>query len=1168
MELLSGDDFEAIGENIGNHTTLTAQPHEPTLDSPPSIPKRNSSFLNNYSISDDYLLKQGKRLSQVLNINVTVKSEEKGHIRSFFAKVGTMLTRRKRNPSSLSTASVQSPQSPRPTMSPFDASLTCPFPSNRSPSSPISGTLLARTSNTQDFSTSPGRLSEEDEYDIVVPQPLDQVKEKNPYDVAISQLPVPLKTPIPDYLRIIPADGDTSSIYGNHEMEDTHFYQTPPFQPHQHSLNDEHDLYKNKFIQKGANGSITLDGSMLNDYQIPPPPSAETRMSYDNELYENNAIKRGANGAITFNSRNLHDYQTPPSRTNAIDASNTPPPLPSKELYSEPNLKNSNPPSHELNISSTYKEHVADWVQSSPNLSTHEIYDVIADGDIGNIYDYIHEGNDMALERTQSEPDLIYEIPGEYDSSSEDEYMTMQPNICHSTEALDLEISYPSKPFKRKSRASKFLRPKGPPPPPKVNKLSHLKAQSRVKEIRAKLMSGNNQCNDHSSHSRGNKQHTPKSTLGPLIALGAPPKFIPIAPKPKAHKLMQIQHSAVQNKVPTSSIPLIATISGNVDSLKGIRNSPPNTLKFKKVSPISALTTPFLSPPSAFKASSVPIVKKKPIFPPNLIPVSLLPPPIVTSSSHQQNEVHIPPAISLKNESFLTPPRLTPSTPPPNTKPLPVTPSKQTNSTVNVSEITANLGSCQCVSSPSKPSPSTLTKPEKTKSLPPTPPPPPPIVKPLMTPAQSLPTRTLPFLPVKTNSTSLSSSQVLTKPLPYSGQKSSSRPLPPLPIGALSKSTQPPPFPPSPPPLQAPLLLLGPPPLQALQGPPLGPSPPQTHPLPVGPPPPHGPPPPKVPPPPPGLPSPHRPHPPKAPLLPGPPPPKASLFPSGTPHPHGPPPPKAPPPPPGPPFPHGPPPPKAPLLPPGPPPPKAPLLPSGPPHPHGPPPPKAPHLPIGPSPPPKAPHLPIGPSPPPKAPLLPPGPPYPHGTPPPKAPPPPPGPPPPHGPPPLPPGPPPPHGPPPLPPGPTPPHGLPPLPPGPPPPHGLPPLAPGPPPPHGLPPLAPGPPPPHGLPPLAPGPPPPHGLPPLPPGPPPPHGLPPLPPGPPPPHGPPPLPPGPPPPLHTQYSMPLCPTASTSISKPKRSKGNSSPPKAKSFGSTLDLNSELLAKLKSRTRIE
>ena len=64
MELLTGEDFEAIQSNL---TTADSQSSS-NLDTVPRIPKRISSHIENCTVSDDYLLKQGKRLSQILNL--------------------------------------------------------------------------------------------------------------------------------------------------------------------------------------------------------------------------------------------------------------------------------------------------------------------------------------------------------------------------------------------------------------------------------------------------------------------------------------------------------------------------------------------------------------------------------------------------------------------------------------------------------------------------------------------------------------------------------------------------------------------------------------------------------------------------------------------------------------------------------------------------------------------------------------------------------------------------------------------------------------------------------------------------------------------------------------------------------------------------------------------
>ena len=66
----------------------------PNHPSPPIVPQRVSAYLQNCTVPDDYLLKQGKRLSQMLNL--TPKKKEKHTFRSLhaaFSKVGTLLNK-------------------------------------------------------------------------------------------------------------------------------------------------------------------------------------------------------------------------------------------------------------------------------------------------------------------------------------------------------------------------------------------------------------------------------------------------------------------------------------------------------------------------------------------------------------------------------------------------------------------------------------------------------------------------------------------------------------------------------------------------------------------------------------------------------------------------------------------------------------------------------------------------------------------------------------------------------------------------------------------------------------------------------------------------------------------------------------------------------------------
>ena len=126
----------------------------PNHPSPPIVPQRVSAYLQNCTVPDDYLLKQGKRLSQMLNL--TPKKEEKHTFRSLhaaFSKVGTRL-KKGRSPS-LAENTPQFSPSPTKTKKPLGFPDTPTWKADRSPKS-----------------TTPHSNTEDKQYDIAVLAPL------------------------------------------------------------------------------------------------------------------------------------------------------------------------------------------------------------------------------------------------------------------------------------------------------------------------------------------------------------------------------------------------------------------------------------------------------------------------------------------------------------------------------------------------------------------------------------------------------------------------------------------------------------------------------------------------------------------------------------------------------------------------------------------------------------------------------------------------------------------------------------------------------------------------------------------------------------------------------------------------------------------------------------
>ena len=105
--------------------------------SPPIVPQRVSAYLQNCTVPDDYLLKQGKRLSHHQMLNLTPKKEEKHTFRSLhaaFSKVGTLL-KKGRSPS-LAENTPQFSPSPTKTKKPLGFPDTPTWKADRSPKSP------------------------------------------------------------------------------------------------------------------------------------------------------------------------------------------------------------------------------------------------------------------------------------------------------------------------------------------------------------------------------------------------------------------------------------------------------------------------------------------------------------------------------------------------------------------------------------------------------------------------------------------------------------------------------------------------------------------------------------------------------------------------------------------------------------------------------------------------------------------------------------------------------------------------------------------------------------------------------------------------------------------------------------------------------------------------
>lgn len=83
IQMLSGEDFEAMASNLHEDILSTKE----IAVELPTVPKRRSAFLKNCVVTDDYLIRQGKRLSG-LPLDSIASGEEN---RSVFKRVGDKL---------------------------------------------------------------------------------------------------------------------------------------------------------------------------------------------------------------------------------------------------------------------------------------------------------------------------------------------------------------------------------------------------------------------------------------------------------------------------------------------------------------------------------------------------------------------------------------------------------------------------------------------------------------------------------------------------------------------------------------------------------------------------------------------------------------------------------------------------------------------------------------------------------------------------------------------------------------------------------------------------------------------------------------------------------------------------------------------------------------------
>ena len=90
IQMLSGEDIKCITRNIREERITPAPLSDRALPVPPVVPKRRTAFLENCTVTDYYLIQQGKRLSG-LPFDHSIADEQKRHSKSFFTRVGGIL---------------------------------------------------------------------------------------------------------------------------------------------------------------------------------------------------------------------------------------------------------------------------------------------------------------------------------------------------------------------------------------------------------------------------------------------------------------------------------------------------------------------------------------------------------------------------------------------------------------------------------------------------------------------------------------------------------------------------------------------------------------------------------------------------------------------------------------------------------------------------------------------------------------------------------------------------------------------------------------------------------------------------------------------------------------------------------------------------------------------
>lgn len=416
MEFLTNDELNTIESNLrldDNFSSLIDIP-----SSPPPIPRRSSSYLNNCSMSDDLLLNQGKRLSQVLNINKILKSEEKSPLKFLLEKFGTIISRKKKSVPLMTPSPVHQPYLTPPIctickpsggpsliypnsswLSPSPVSIQCPLPCGESrkiceespttkmkycsPDPSLFGPLFASASQSSMQDTHSKSCndipSQKSMLETERSNSLEQLKKTKWLSGGEETVPEPpARSPTPIYLQLISDSISTSSTYENIGTEDqksVSFYlaSSPP-------ANETNGVKMgneiSNHITHRANEIIINDKSTLKNEQTSLTANNERTLEVGRKEKTTSSLGRPTN-----EKREVHVKSNPPPvsqpKTKSITVTTSVPllPLPTHiptsstvgETYDDSESKFKRGHRHTVDSrplrSSAYKESITDWLR-------------------------------------------------------------------------------------------------------------------------------------------------------------------------------------------------------------------------------------------------------------------------------------------------------------------------------------------------------------------------------------------------------------------------------------------------------------------------------------------------------------------------------------------------------------------------------------------------------------------------------------------------------------------------------------------------------------------------------------------------------------------------------------------------------------------------------------